>query len=136
MSKVGKAMGSVTENVVKAGGVVTKCGGEAVSEIGKKVGVSKDICNKVEDKADMLGKDIYYASRKIGNKVEDKADSLKKDLYYASHKFGDKVEDKADMLKKDIYYASRKIGDKVEDVTKEIVDGTKKVYENVVDKIK
>lgn len=114
MSKVGKAMSSITENVVKAGGVVTKCGGEVVSEIGKKVGVSKDICNKVEDKADMLGKDIYYASRKIGNKVEDKADSLKKDIYYASHK----------------------IGDKVEDVTKEIVDGTKKVYENVVDKIK
>ena len=114
MSKVAKTMNSVAESVVKAGGVVTKCGGEAISEIGKKVGVSKDICNKVEDRADMLGKDMYYASRKIGNKVEDKAE----------------------MLGKDMYYASRKLGDKVEDVTKEIVDSSKKVYENVVDKLK
>lgn len=114
MSKVGKTMNSVAENVVKAGGVVTKCGGEVISEIGKKVGVSKDICNKVEDKADMLGKDMYYASRKIGSKVEDKTDMLGKDMYYASHK----------------------IGNKVEDVTKDIVDSTKKVYENIADKIK
>lgn len=114
MSKVSKTMNSVAESVVKAGGVVTKRGGEAISEIGKKAGVSKNICNKLEDKADMLGKDMYYASRKIGNKVEDKAD----------------------MLRKDMHHASRKIGDKVEDVTKEIVDSTKKVYENVVDKIK
>ncbi|HAB61649.1 MAG TPA: hypothetical protein DCE48_13315 [Lachnospiraceae bacterium] len=114
MSKVGKTMNSVAENVVKAGGVVTKSGGEVISEIGKKVGVSKDICNKVEDKADMLGKDMYYASRKIGNKVEDKTDMLGKDMYYASHK----------------------IGNKVEDVTKDIVDSTKKVYENIADKMK
>lgn len=114
MSKVGKTMNSVAENVVKAGGVVTKSGGEVISEIGKKVGVSKDICNKVEDKADMLGKDMYYASRKIGNKVEDKTDMLGKDMYYASHK----------------------IGNKVEDVTKDIVDSTKKVYENITDKMK
>lgn len=114
MSKVGKTMNSVAENVVKAGGVVTKRGGEVISEIGKKVGVSKEVCNKVEDKADMLGKDMYYASRKIGNKVEDKADMLGKDMYHATHK----------------------IGDKVEDVAKDIVDGTKKVYDNVANKLK
>lgn len=92
MSKVGKAMNSVAEGVAKAGGVVTKCGGEVISEIGKTVGVSKDVCNKVEDKADMIGKDMYYASRKVGHKVEN--------------------------------------------VTEEVVDGTKKAYENVVNKLK
>lgn len=71
MSKVGKTMNSVAEGVVRVGGVVTKCGGEVISEIGKTVGVSKDICNKVEDRADMVGKDMYYASRKVGHKVEE-----------------------------------------------------------------
>ncbi|WP_455716969.1 hypothetical protein [Anaerosporobacter sp.] len=92
MSKVGKTMNSVAEGVTKASGVVTKRGGEVISEIGKTVGVSKDVCNKVEDKADMLGKDMYYASRKIGHKVEK--------------------------------------------VTEEVVDGTKKVYENMRNKMK
>lgn len=92
MSKVGKAMNSVAEGATKAGGVVTKCGGEVISEIGKTVGVSKDICNKIENKADMIGKDMYYASRKVGHKVEK--------------------------------------------VTEEVVDGTKKAYENVASKLK
>ncbi|WP_167957862.1 hypothetical protein [Anaerosporobacter faecicola] len=92
MSKVGKTMNSVTEGVVKVGGVVTKCSGEVLSEIGKTVGVSKNLCDKVEDKADMLGKDMYYASRKIGHKVEK--------------------------------------------ATEEVVDGTKRVYENMTNKIK
>ncbi len=92
MSKVGKAMNSVAEGVAKAGGVVTKCGGEAIGEVGKKVGISKDICNKIENKADMIGKDMYYASRKVGHKVEK--------------------------------------------VTEEVVDGTKKAYENVASKLK
>lgn len=92
MSKMGKTMNSVAEGVVKVGGVVTKCSGEVISEIGKNVGVSKDICNKVEDKAEVIGKDMYYASRKIGHKVEK--------------------------------------------VTEEVVDGTRKAYENMTNKMK
>lgn len=92
MSKVGKTMNSVAEGVAKVGGVVTKCGGEVISELGKTVGVSKKICNKVEDKADNIGKDMYYASRKVGHKVEK--------------------------------------------VTEDVVDGTKKAYENVINKMK
>lgn len=82
MTKIGKTMNSVTEEVVKAGGVVTKCGGEMIGEIGKKVGVSDKVCNKVTDKSSIMGKDIYYASRKIGHNVEnvteDLVDSTKK----------------------------------------------------------
>jgi hypothetical protein len=92
MSKVGKAMNSVAEGVAKAGGVVTKRGGEVIGELGKTVGVSKKICNKVEDKADTIGKDMYYASRKVGHKVGK--------------------------------------------VTEEVVDSTKKAYENVINKMK
>lgn len=92
MSKVAKTINSVAEGAVKVGGVVTKCGGEMISEVGKTVGVSKKICNKIENKADMVGKDMYYASRKIGHKVEK--------------------------------------------VTEDVVDGTKKVYESVSNKLK
>lgn len=76
MTKVGKTMNTVAEGVVRVGGVVTKCSGEVVSEIGKTVGVSKDICHKVEDRADMIGKDMYYASRKVGHKVEEVTDDM------------------------------------------------------------
>lgn len=91
MTKIGKAMHNVTEGVMKAGGIVTKNTGEALGELGKSMGVSKEKCNKIEQGADNLGKDMYYAGRTAGSKVEqvtnDMVDGTKKAYKSISNKF-------------------------------------------------
>lgn len=74
MSKVGKAVNEVTDKTIKAGGVVTKYGGEMLGEIGKTIGFSKSKCNKIERNADSVGKDMYYSGAEIAKKTGKLAD--------------------------------------------------------------
>lgn len=76
MTKVGKALHNVTEDVMKAGGVVTKNTGEALGELGKTLGVPENKCEHMEQNADDLGKDMYYAGAQAGRKVEKVADDM------------------------------------------------------------
>lgn len=86
MTKVGKTVNNITKDVVKASGVVTKVGGEALSKVAKKVGVPEDKCDRMGEKADMVGKDIYYKNSAVGYKAEkmtDKAIDKTRDLYHS-----------------------------------------------------
>lgn len=76
MSKVGKTLNTVTSATTRASGVVTKNVGEVIGDVAKAVGVDEEICNKIEQTSDKMGKDLYYAGRKIGNKVENKAEDV------------------------------------------------------------
>lgn len=76
MSKVAKSMNKVTKTVFEAGGVAAKHTGEAVSKAGRAIGVSDETCQKIENKSDDFGKDVYYASRKAGKKVEEFVDDV------------------------------------------------------------
>lgn len=86
MTKVGKTMNNITKDVVKASGVVTKVGGEAISKAARKVGVSEEKCDRMENKSDNLGKDIYYSNQTAGYKAEratDKAINKTRDMYHS-----------------------------------------------------
>ncbi len=86
MSKVGKVLGQAAEATVKASGVVTKKGGEVLSSVGKTLGVSEGKCDRMENGAESLGKDLYYESGKIKRKVESFADNVE---YEAKKKYND-----------------------------------------------
>ncbi len=86
MTKVGKTMKNITKEVVKASGVATKVGGEAISKVARKVGVSEDKCDRMEDKSDDAGKDIYYSNQSAGYKAEkmtDQAINKTRDMYHS-----------------------------------------------------
>ena len=83
-------MGGVTKAAVQAGGVVTKYGGEMIGKIGKSLGASEEKCNHIEQSADNLGKDIYYA----GGMVEKKAEKMTDDVIEASKKAYQSMKDK------------------------------------------
>lgn len=91
MSRVGKTLNNVTEDVIRATGVVAKNSGEALSELGKSMGVSSSKCNRMERKADKIGKDLYYSGSNVGRKVEqitdEVVDSSKKAYKSISSKF-------------------------------------------------
>lgn len=86
MTKIGKTMNNITKDVVKASGVVTKVGGEAISKVARKVGVSDEKCDRMEHKSDNAGKDIYYSNQTAGYKAEratDKAINKTRDMYHS-----------------------------------------------------
>lgn len=76
MSKIGKTLNTMTEATVRASGVVTKNTGEALSGLGKKMGIDKGKCNRMEQSAENMGKDMYYAGSKAGKNVEKATDKL------------------------------------------------------------
>lgn len=91
MSKVGNVMGEVAESVVKAGGVVTKRGGEIASDLGRNLGMSSKTCGKLEGKAEDLGKDMYYASGKVGRSVKNVSEGIENGTKKAYHTIKDKI---------------------------------------------
>jgi len=70
MSKLGETLNNVTESAVKIGSVVTKHSGHAIGDIGKVLGAPDSKCQKINNMADSISKDIYSASEDAGDKVE------------------------------------------------------------------
>ena len=70
MTKVGKTLNHMTDTTMKAGGVVTKKTGEFMADACKAMGIKKDTCEKMEDKADELGKDMYCMAPKWERKSD------------------------------------------------------------------
>ncbi|MDD5936667.1 MAG: hypothetical protein PUC65_14075 [Clostridiales bacterium] len=92
MSKVGKEIKQATKNVIQASGVATQYTGEAMSKIGKKIGISEEKCNRLEESSEMLGKDIYYASRNAGRKTEQFVDQTIDDTKRLVHRVKNKLK--------------------------------------------
>ncbi len=92
MSKVGKVIGQAAESVMKTGGVVTKRGGEVISGLGKTMGISEEACSKFEEKAEDLGKDMYYASGKVGDSVKNFSDEITDKTKKAYYTVKDKLD--------------------------------------------
>lgn len=93
MSKVGKTLNHMTDATIKASGVVTKKTGEFMADACKAVGINKDTCERMEEKADELGKDMYYNGAKVGKKVGQAADDMMDQSKKAIDSIIDKFKD-------------------------------------------
>lgn len=94
MTKVGKVVNNITKDVVKASGVVTKVGGEAISKVARKVGVPDDKCDDMREKADTAGKDMYYGNQAAGYRAEKMTDQVIDKVRNKYHSIVDDDNDK------------------------------------------
>lgn len=76
MSIIGKTVNGITNFSVKASGAVTALATEAITSVGKVVGIEEETCDSIREKGNALGRDMWEFGEEAGDTIEDVTDTI------------------------------------------------------------